>query len=373
MTSFWETTWNTPFRLGWMLKSALVQTGRHADVIYPLFLILLLSGVLSPSPAQLATGEGVILLWQGLCMLTTLTLMTGWMQVLHARTWLFMLEEAQEHPKDVLLSTPRVPFADFVESPKEGDETKSPTDAPFWLNPLQRSEADQTAMQEASKLEHPAFSRPTITPLFQGIGRFWGRSFAINAIQGIAFAVAVILPFILIYKTYGVPDLFAHATPESLEKLSSLSSAQMQAMLLKLPPAQLTLISQWMIGVFLSMMGALLVFLATALWWVTMLVSDASIGRALILQWRFFKHDYLRAVFIAAAQVGILGFFVMYPLVHVGNIWVNMVLNVGLFFGFLFSTHLAFIYVYSVVQPPFLTKALRDGILKKASTLDAIA
>jgi len=345
VTSFWETTWNTPFRLGWMLKSALVQTGRHADVIYPLFLILLLSGVLSPSPAQLATGEGVILLWQGLCMLTTLTLMTGWMQVLHARTWLFMLEEAQEHPKDVLLSTPRVPFADFVESPKEGDETKSPTDAPFWLNPLQRSEADQTAMQEASKLEHPAFSRPTITPLFQGIGRFWGRSFAINAIQGIAFAVAVILPFILIYKTYGVPDLFAHATPESLEKLSSLSSAQMQAMLLKLPPAQLTLISQWMIGVFLSMMGALLVFLATALWWVTMLVSDASIGRALILQWRFFKHDYLRAVFIAAAQVGILGFFVMYPLVHVGNIWVNMVLNVGLFFGFLFSTHLAFIYL----------------------------
>jgi len=284
-----------------------------------------------------------------------------------------MLEEAQEHPKDVLLSTPRVPFADFVESPKEGDETKSPTDAPFWLNPLQRSEADQTAMQEASKLEHPAFSRPTITPLFQGIGRFWGRSFAINAIQGIAFAVAVILPFILIYKTYGVPDLFAHATPESLEKLSSLSSVQMQAMLLKLPPAQLTLISQWMIGVFLSMMGALLVFLATALWWVTMLVSDASIGRALILQWRFFKHDYLRAVFIAAAQVGILGFFVMYPLVHVGNIWVNMVLNVGLFFGFLFSTHLAFIYLYSVVQPPFLTKALRDGILKKASTLDAIA
>ena len=373
MTSFWETTWNTPFRLGWMLKSAFVQTGRHADVMYPLFMILLLSGVLSPSPAQLSTGEGVILLWQGLCMLTTLTLMTGWMQVLHARTWLFMLEEAQKHPKDLLLGTPRVPFADFVESPKQGDETKSEVATTAWMNPLQRSEADQTAVQEASKLEHPSFLRPTITPMFQGIGRFWGRSFAINAIQGIAFAAAVILPFVLIYKTYGVPDLFAHATPESLEKLSNLSSAQMQAVLLKQSPAQINLISQWMMGLCLSMMGALLVFLATALWWVTMLVTDTSIGRALILQWRFFKHDYLRAVFIAAAQVGILGFFVMYPLAHSGNVWVNMLLNVGLFFGFLFSTHLAFIYVYSVVQPPFLSKALRDGILKKASTLDAIA
>jgi hypothetical protein len=373
VTSFWETTWNTPFRLGWMLKSALLQTGRHADVIYPLFLILLLSGVLSPSPAQPASGEGVMLLWQGLCMLTTLTLMTGWMQVLHARTWLFMLEEAQKHPKEVLLSTPRVPFADFVAPPKEGDEAKNETPPTAWMNPLQRSEADQTAVQEASKLEHPAFLRPTITPMFQGIGRFWGRSFAINAIQGIAFAVAVLLPFFLIYKTYGVPDLFAQATPESLEKLSNLSSDQMQALLLKQPSAQITLISQWMMGLCLSMISAFLVFLATALWWVTMLVSDASIGRALILQWRFFRHDYLRAVFIATAQVGLLGFFVMYPLAHSGNMWVNMILNVGLFFGFLSSTHLAFIYVYSVVQPPFLTKALRDGILKKASTLDAIA
>ncbi|MFN7311515.1 MAG: hypothetical protein ACK5T0_09140, partial [Vampirovibrionales bacterium] len=144
----------------------------------------------------------------------TLTLMTGWMQVLHARTWLFMLEEAQEHPKEVLLASPRVPFADFVTPSEEADEPQSPTDAPLWTNPLQRSEADQTAVQDASKLEHPSFLRPTITPLFQGIGRFWGRSFAINVIQGIAFAVAVILPFVLIYKTYGVPDLFAQATPE---------------------------------------------------------------------------------------------------------------------------------------------------------------
>ena len=365
MTSFWNKTWNTPLRLGWMLKSAWLQTGRHADVMYPLFLILLLSGLLSPAPDQLASGEGVILLWQGLSMLTTLTLMSGWMQVLHARTWLFMLEEAQKHPKEVLLDPARVPLADFSQASLEAP--------PGWMNPLQRIEGDQSAAQDASKLEHPSVSRPTLTPLFQGIGRFWGRSFAINALQGIAFAVAVILPFVLIYKTYGVPDLFAQATPESLERLANLSSAQMQAMLLKLPSAQITLISQWMMGLFISMICALLVFLATALWWVTMLVCDASIGRALLLQWRFFKHDYLRAVFIAAAQVGILGFFVIYPLAHSGNMWVNMILNVGLFFGFLFSTHLAFIYVYSVVKPPFLPPSLRESILKKASTLDAIA
>ena len=371
MTSFWQTTFNTPFRLGWMIKSALLQTGRHADVIYPLFLIVLLSGVLSPSPTQMATGQGFVLLWQGLCILTTLTLMTGWMQVLHARTWLFMCEEAKKHSKEVLLSTPRVPFSDFVDPPKENTASKSTVVT--WMNPLQRSEADQSTVLEAKKVEETRFLRPTITPFFQGIGRFWGRSFAINTLQGIAFMLAVVLPFIIIYKMFGVPDLFAQATPESLEKLANLSNTQIKAVLLKQTPAQLTLLSQWMMGVFLSMMSALLVFLATALWWVTMLVSDTSIGRALILQWRFFKHDYLRAIFIASAQVGILGFFLIYPLAHSGNVWVNMFLNVGLFFGFLFSTHLAFIYVYSVVQPPFLSEAIREGILKKASTLDAIA
>jgi hypothetical protein len=356
--------WHTPFRLGWMLKTALLQTGRHADVLYPLFAIVLISGFLSPSLAQLESGTSAVMLWQGLSIVLTFTLMTGWMQTMNARTWLMMLDEAKQQPL-LLLDGVSMP------SPLPLKESSSETTA--WMTPVQRHAEDTVAVQASAKTDRPCLLRPTLTPFFQGIGRFATRSLVVNGVQTLVFAMAILLPFFVIYKLYGLPTLLGELTPERLNAFASMSSAEIKALILKQPPEQLQLISTWMMGLFIAMIQALLVFLLTILWWPTLLVSDTSVGEAFKLQLRYFKHDYIRALLVASSQVGLLGLFILLPATSSPSLWLNIVMQVGLFFGFVFSTHFAFIYVYSLLRPAFIPKHIQSELLKKkGTTLSAV-
>ncbi len=356
--------WHTPFRLGWMLKTALLQTGRHADVLYPLFTIVLFSGFLSPSLAQLESGTSAVLLWQGLSIILTLTLMTGWMQTVNARTWLMMLDEAKQHPLLLL---------DGVSMPSPLPKKEPPSETSAWMIPLQRHAEDTATVQESAKTDRPCLLRPTLTPFFQGIGRFAVRSLVVNGVQTLVFALAVLLPFFVIFKLYGLPTLLGDLTPERLNTFASMPSPEIKALILKQSPEQVQLISTWMIGLFVAMIQALLVFLLTVLWWPTLLVSDTSPAEAFRLQLRYFKYDYLRAILVASSQVGLLGLFILLPATSSPSLLLNIVLQVGLFFGFVFSTHFAFIYVYSLLRPAFIPKQIQSELLKKkGTTLSAI-
>jgi hypothetical protein len=373
--------WNTPFRLGWILKSALLQTGRHADTMYLLFAIMLFTGLLSPVPAQLASGNALAWFWQGLAVVMTLTFMAGWMQIMHARTWLLMLDEAKHHARSVLLADSPSPCHLFAfakgastEATEKQDEkeTSSPQASP-WVTPLQRQDTDENIVRDLLKVERPCFLRPVITPFFQGIGRFWGRSLLLNLLQSFLLVGMIILPFWIIATSQGVPDVFQQLNPEKLEALANMSQAALNKVLLQQPAEQLQLISLWMMGLCIAMLGGLLFFLFTALWWPTVLVCDVPVWKALQLQGFFFRKDYVRALIVASLQVGLIGFFVMFPLMHSPNVWLNAMIQVGLFFGYLYSTHLAFIYVYSMTQPPFLSEKVKAEVLKNAHTLSTLA
>jgi hypothetical protein len=366
--------WNTPFRFGWIIRNALLQTGRHADAIYTLFLILFLELFLGPTAGQLTGNFLLSGAWQGLTTILMLTLMAGWMQQMHSRSWLLMIEEMKRYPG--ILRGEYPPLCPFVE-PAQGvtpemdkgekdasTEGAAPAGSRIMLSPVQASDENDKAIIKAIEADRPAFMRPVLTPLFQGVGRFWGRSLVVNLTQALLLTACVLAPFVVIYTVYGVPETLMALKPAEIEAM--IDANTFKTWLAALPPAEIQVISKWMMGITIAMMLTLIGFMATALWWSTLLVLDTTPLKALGMQWRFFRKDPIRFLFAASSQLGPFGFILMYNLLRVDNFMVNSFLQIGLFLGFLFMTHLAFLYVYSLAQPELLTDKQKTVLKEKA-------
>ena len=242
MNSFWQ----TPYRLGWMLLQALMQTARHADAVYVLFAIMLMNLFVGPSPQAFATNPGVALLWQLLSFTLMLTLMTGWMQVMHSRTWLFMVDAAKQNPAYIRSAEQHAPCLVAFATTTPEDATASddslnkplPTQSgvPPFIAPLEHaSEGVESLMEQALTEQRPVLMRPVRLPFFQGVGRFWGRSVLLNYLLGILLLGLMLVPFAYLAKFAGIPDTFQYISVEALEKLNALSNTQLQARLMALP------------------------------------------------------------------------------------------------------------------------------------------
>jgi|GEM_PF-6204038 len=374
--------WDTPFRYGWIIRNAFLQTGRHADAVYTLFLILFLELFVGP-PAGMISNSGLLAsVWQGLTTILMLTMMAGWMQQMHSRSWLLMIEEMKrysgilkgEYPALCpLVITPKVikPSKDqekveaLPDLKQSGDPSATLRLTPATLlAPVQASPTDDKGVIKAIEADRPALMRPVLTPLFQGIGRFWGRSLVVNIVQALVLTTCLLVPFMVIYSIYGAPEQLMALKPAEIEAM--IDANTFKTFLAGLPAAEISLISKWMIGITISMILTLIGFMATALWWSTLLVLDTTPLQALKMQWAFFRKDPVRFLITASSQLGPFGFILMYNLLRVDNFILNSFLQIGLFMGFLFMTHLAFIYIYSVTQPELLTDKQKTLLKAKA-------
>jgi hypothetical protein len=367
--------WRSPHRLGWMLLQALMQTGRHADAIYILFAIVLMNMLLSPPPVVLETGGVLGLFWQLLSFALLFTLMTGWMQMLHARTWLLMVDEARRTPEAEATAEWQSPapcpvvFAQARTVPEEGDVVPS---SPTYIPPVMESTNENPLLLQALETERPVLMRPVRVPFFQGIARFWGRSVILNFLQVLLLLGTMLAPLAYLAYFKGVPETFTQGNPEALlMQLSDMSKPELTAWMSRLPRAELELISQWGAGLCLSMGLTLLVFLATALWWPLMLVWDISPLQALGLQFQLLRRDYFRAVLVGSLQFGVFGFFLMLQVTRTGITWLDAMTQVAIFLAYLYGNHLAFLYIFSATRPPFLTPQQREQLQKQHMSLNA--
>ena len=373
-----NTFWHTPYRYGWMLLQAAMQSARHADAIYILFAIMLLNLFVSPPPGMFLQGGPSGWLWQALSFVLTVSLMTGWMQIIHARTWLLFVDSAKHAPSQVLNvedhAPCRVVFKTGDTKPESGDSVIQDTSKQStYIPPLADVDEDgYGGMEEFLEAKRPVLQRPVKAPFFQGIGRFWGRSAFINAMQSLLMLGLFIAPFAYLAVYAGVPETLKTITFEQLERLNTMDNEAMKAALMRLPRPEIQLLSQWAAGFCISMLLTVFGFLSTALWWPSVLVWDLSPLQGFALQWQYYRRDYIRALMTASVQFGVLGFMFMLQVSHTGNVFVDALLQVGIFFGFLFSSHLAFIYIYSVTRPPFITEEQQKQ-LAKAPTLEITA
>jgi hypothetical protein len=365
--------WQTPYRLGWMLLQALMQTARHADAVYVLFAIMLMNLFLSPPMSAIGVNPLVALWWKLLSFTLLLTLMTGWMQVMHSRTWLLMLDYTK---RDAALMNDTHCHAPCLVSVKSGftqKEASSPLgvtneqntpEVNAFITPLEDgSDGEDSLLDQAFSTERPVLMRPVKLPFFQGVARFWGRSVLLNFLLALLLLSLMVAPFAYMAVYAGVPELFSHISEQSLNELSQLSNTALKAKLMGLPRHEIQLLSQWAAAFCISMGLTLLGFLATALWWPTLIVWDVTPLQALGIQWQYLRRDYVRAIVVSSFQFGVLGFLIMVGLTRSGNLWLDAISQVAVFFAFLYGVHLSYIYIYSVTRPPFLNSE-QQGLLQ---------